>query len=78
MKRIITPRTIFATAAATLLLFTNLVVVIGAGVILLAGWLDAGPTGLIVLGAIAAVPCCMAFVVIARMAFDAETDPTNQ
>lgn len=78
MKRVITPNSVFGIVVGTLLPSLKVAIVIAAVAWAIAHWLQVGPTGLIVLSAIAAVPCLMALATFARMAYDAETDPENQ
>ena len=78
MTRIHTAKTISAVIVGTLFLFTQLVIMVAIIVGLIVNWLGVGLNGVFVLCGIAAIPCLAGLVVIARLAYDAETDPTNQ
>ncbi|WP_421912776.1 hypothetical protein [Mesorhizobium sp.] len=78
MERIRTFKTLSRAAMAALFLSVQAIICIGTVYWAAAETLRLSGTGAMVLGAIFAVPSAYLLLVVARMSYEAETDPANQ
>jgi hypothetical protein len=77
MERVITARSIFGVVTAASYIITK-ILAIGIGIVWFGvEYLALGKVGGIVAAVVVALPCIWLSVIVARMAYDAETAPEN-
>lgn len=77
MKRVVNFRTVWSASALTIFIVSEIAVVAAATVWALSGLLNLGATPTYVLGGVVGAGALYGMVQVARMSFEAETNPEN-